>query len=425
MAVATAGVTASMSVGVLEGQTAVTSGSLGQVQYALNAGSGGLLPGWNPWFSGDSEVSTPAIADLYGTGQNEVIEGIGTSAGNIFNQQYAQGGHVRVILDTGNLGQQYPNGGQVCQLTTDEAVSSSPAVGHFLANSAIGIVTGTSDYYGGQGQPGAYTDAVVAMSPTQGGNCAQSWVAKLNGDTTPGPALADVLGNGQFQVVEGTNIGDNFTAGTVYVLNGLNGAVDWSAPASGAIIGSITTADLTGQGYQDLLVPTTDGVEIFDGKTGQLVATLQAGEGFQNSPLVTNDPNGTLGITIAGYNGFNQGVITHYEMAKPAGVNAYESGAWPMFHHDPQLTGDAGTAVTVQVPCNAPKTPYGYYMVGAGRRDLQLRGSRLLRLHRGPDLDNRSSGWPSLPRRWATGWSPATAASSPSATPASSARPGP
>ncbi len=36
-----------------------------------------------------------------------------------------------------------------------------------------------------------------------------------------------------------------------------------------------------------------------------------------------------------------------------------------MFHHDPQLTGDAGTSVNLQVPCNAPTaTPTGYYMVG-------------------------------------------------------------
>ena len=358
-AAATAGVTASMSVGVLEGQTAVTSGSLGQVQYALNAGSGGLLPGWNPWFSGDSEVSTPAIADLYGTGQNEVIEGIGTSAGNIFNQQYAQGGHVRVILDTGNLGQQYPNGGQVCQLTTDEAVSSSPAVGHFLANSAIGIVTGTSDYYGGQGQPGAYTDAVVAMSPTQGGNCAQSWVAKLNGDTTPGPALADVLGNGSLQVVEGTS-SPNTMAGTLYVLNGSNGSVAWSRALAGGALGSVATADLSGQGYQDILVPTIAGVEVFDGKSGNLITTLGSGNGFQSAPLITNDPNGTIGITIAGYSyaGYS-GVVQHYEVSVPGDPNVHQTGAWPQFHHDAQLTGNA-SGNTEEVP--PPPPPVGVGM---------------------------------------------------------------
>ena len=357
---ATAGVTASMSVGVLEGQTAVTSGSLGQVEYALNAATGALLPGWNPWFSGDSEVSTPAIADLYGSGQNEVIEGIGTSAGNVFGQQYSQGGHIRVILNTGNLFQQYPNGGQVCQFTTDEAVSSSPAVGHFLANSGMGIVSGTSNYYGSQGQGGAYTDSVVALSPTNGGDCGQAWVTRLNGDTQSGPAVANVLGNGSLQVVEGTAL-PNSLSGTVYVLNGANGSVAWSQTLSGADFGSVATADLSGQGYQDVLVPTTDGVQVFDGRSGSLITTLGSGNGFQGAPLITNDPNGTIGITIAGYSiATYSSVIQHYEISVPGAPSVHEAGAWPQFHHDPQLTGNA-SGNTLLVP--PPPPPVGVGMV--------------------------------------------------------------
>ncbi len=286
-------------------------------------------------------MSTPAIADLFGTGQNEVIEGIGTTAGELFGQQYSQGGHVRVILQSGNAGQQYPNGGVVCQFTTDEAISSSPAVGPFLANSATGIVSGTSDYYGSQGQPGADTDAVVAMSPVNGGNCAQRWITKLDGDTTSSPALADVLGNGSLQVVEGTTSPDTFS-GTVYVLNGANGAVEWSQPTAGGVIGSITTADLSGQGYQDLIVPTTVGVQIFDGRSGSLLGTLGQGYGFQNSPLITNDPDGQIGITLAGYSyAGDYGVIQHYVASVPGDPDMHGQGAWPQFHHDQQLTGNA------------------------------------------------------------------------------------
>ncbi len=293
------GVNASMAIGVLQDQTAVTAGNLGQAQYALNAGTGAALPGWNPWFSGDSEVSTPAIADLFGNQNNEVIEGIGTTAGNLFGQQYSQGGHVRVIRQTGNIGQRYPNGGLDCQLTTDEAVSSSPAVGHFLANGEEGIATGTSDYFAGLGQPGAYTDTVIAMAPTTSGTCTQAWVTKLDGNTSSGPALADALGNGSLQVIEGTYSPNTFS-GTVYVLNGSDGSVAWSSPLAGGDIGSISTVDPDGQGYQDLLVPTIAGVEVLDGRSGDLITTLGEGDGFQSTPLVTNDPNGTIGITIAG-----------------------------------------------------------------------------------------------------------------------------
>ncbi len=70
-------------------------------------------PGWNPWFSGDSEVSTPAIADLFGNQNNEVIEGIGTTAGNLFGQQYSQGGQVRVIRQTGISVSATPTAGSI------------------------------------------------------------------------------------------------------------------------------------------------------------------------------------------------------------------------------------------------------------------------------------------------------------------------
>ena len=91
----------------------------------------------------------------------------------------------------------------------------------------------------------------------------------LNGVTADSPALANVKGNGQLDVVEGTQ------AGTIYVLNGTNGTMVWSAPDRPArSIGSLVTADLTGGGYQDVIVPTTTGIDIFDGRSGAQVATL-------------------------------------------------------------------------------------------------------------------------------------------------------
>ena len=64
-----------------------------------------------------------------------------------------------------------------------------------------------------------------------------------------------------------------------------------------------------------MLVPTTNGLVIYDGRSAQVVATLGAGTvGLQNTPMVTIDPNGTIGITIAGYNAQNAGIIQHYEI---------------------------------------------------------------------------------------------------------------
>ena len=94
-----------------------------------------------------------------------------------------------------------------------------------------------------------------------------------------------------------------------------------TTPVASRVIGSVVAADLTGDGQPDLLVPTIHGVEVLT-DTCQEVTVLGPDLGFQNSPLVTDDPNGTIGITIAGYNGNNQGVVQHYEIPGSDGALA-------------------------------------------------------------------------------------------------------
>ena len=158
----------------------------------------------------------------------------------------------------------------------------------------------------------------------------------------------------------------------------------WRQHVKGEVIGSVVTADLhsgdqasadEASGDQFVVVPTTDRAEILDGRNGHLLAILERGIGLQNSPLVTDDPNGRVGITVAGYDAHDQGVIEHFELLGFRGSYVDDFGAWPMFHHDPQLTGDA-LAPTVgelaphqleQPPvarCAVPGSrPDGYYEV--------------------------------------------------------------
>ncbi len=340
------GIQASLAVGDLQGGTDVTAGSLGQNQYALNAANGAMLSGF-PWFQADSDFTTPALADLYDNGQTEIVEGGDSTAGIAYGVTYANGGHLRVLSSTGNAGGTQPGAGLDCEYNTNETVESSPAVGEFFGSSAtVGIVFGTGATYGQSD-----TDKLIAVDS----HCNFVWSASLDGNTKSSPALADVLGNGQLQVVEGT---DNGSTGSVYALNGANGATLWSTPTP-RVIGSVVTADL-GSGYQDVLAPTVNGVVVLDGKTGSVITTLQGDTGFQNSPLVTDDPNGTVGITLAGYQSGGS-IIYHYEIAGSNGSKVDEAGAWPQFHHDPALTGDAGTAQNIEVPCSAPHgAPSGY-----------------------------------------------------------------
>jgi len=349
------GVQASLAIADLGGSGPdAVAGSLGQEEYAVSAAAGAVLPGW-PFFTSDSTFSTAALGDLYGTGRTEIVEGGDQTGGEGRGQTYTQGGHLRIFN---------AQGGIICDHDTTQTMDSSPAIGAFLPGGATGIVTGTGAYW--PDAPG--TGAVMAFTP----DCGVAWSTTLDGLTTSSPALADVTGTGALRVVEGTN--DEHTGGSVWVLTAATGTPMWHAAATGEVIGSVTTADLTGDGYQDLLVPTTLGVDIFDGRTHEEVAVLNGAAsthgvlGFQNSPLVT-DTDGIIGITVAGYGCPTAqcfGQVEHYTIPGSDGALAVGAGAWPEFHHDPQLTGNAGLDPAPVPPCTVPAAARsGYDLVAS------------------------------------------------------------
>jgi hypothetical protein len=339
-----AGVQASPTVADLQGTDSVVAGSLDQEEYALDASTGATLAGW-PYFTSDSVFSTASVADLYGTGTDDIVEGGDQTGGFAVGRHYQQGGHLRILNE---------RGGTICDAPTTQTVDSSPAVGPILDGGAMGIAVGTGSFFSGASD----TDAVKVFDT----DCNQVWTRTLDGATTDSPALADVIGNGSLQVVEGT---DNGTGGSVWVLDAKTGATIWQEPAVGRVIGSAVVANLTGGSSQDVLVPTTSGVEVFDGASGTELTVLSPDLGFQNSPLITDDPNGDIGITVAGYDGSNQGEIRHYEIDGSDGAEAVGPTSWPMFHHDPQRTGVIGTAPPL-APCATPSGAYpGYTLASA------------------------------------------------------------
>jgi hypothetical protein len=340
----------------------VTAGSLGQESDALDATSGNVASGW-PYFSADSVFSTAAVADLYGTGQDELVVGGASTDGIAYGRHYQNGGHLRIQND---------HGGLICAANTNEEIDSSPAIGPILPGGALGIATGTGSFY-----PGSDEDTVKVFD-TQ---CNQVWSKTLDGTTGGSPALADLRGNGQLEVVEGTST--DTRTGSVWALDASTGAVLWKVPALGAVLGSVTTAALGSDGTQDVIVATTAGVEILDGKTGDELVHVDDGSGdggvapgmtfgFQNAPLVTDDSDGRIGITVAGYDAVAgsadhdvQGVVQHFTVPESDGALVAEAGGWPQFHHDAHLSGFAGAPITQQTGCQIPPAALGGYLAVA------------------------------------------------------------
>ena len=310
----------------------VTVGALGLRSWSWNA-NGSLNAGW-PYYTDDTVFATSALADLDHDGVPDVVMGGDSSPGGLINWR---GGIVRAVRGDGRTLWQY---------FTNEMVRSSPVVGPVGRSTSPSVVFGTGDYW--VNQPGGASDADKVFSLDATGKV--RWVAAVGGETIGSPALADVEGNGQRDVVIGT--ADGPSSGRVWVLDDRGVPLPhWAGVPSGGgvVIGGVSTADLNGDGAQDVLVPTGAGVFAYDGRTAQLLFSLDAQEvGFQSTPLVTTDANGLVGITVAGTTADGMGVVQHFEMPPAAGATL-GAGGWPMFHHDERHTGNA-TPPLLRVP---------------------------------------------------------------------------
>ena len=323
----------SMAFGPIQTQADVVGASMSQHQYAINAATGHTLKGF-PWFEADTNFSSPALANLGGDGHDEIIEGGDSTHGLAHNYTYTNGGHIRILSHTGMSGHQYPTQALQCQYNTTQVVQSSPAVGGFLKGGKTGIVVGTGDFY----KNASDNDKVIAVNTA----CHKVWSRTLGGSSHPSPALADVNGDGTLDVIANSNAGD------VWALNGADGSVIWKTQVPKTTYGGATTFQVPGQNYQDVLIASTHGLYVLDGRNGDILQQLAGNVAMRNSATVTADPDGSIGVTIAGIVSGSRTQIEHFVVAGSSGVTTVQTtGAWPMFHHDPQLT---GSTLAIPVP---------------------------------------------------------------------------
>ncbi len=335
---------------VPDGTPKVVIGALGLNDWSLSADGGGIVRGW-PIYTDDTSFSTAALAKVAGSAAPVAIIGGDASPGGpevdaaLGMPPNWRGGVVRAVDGAGNV---------LWQFFTDDMVRSSPAVGDITGDGQPSVVFGTGDYW--YHQPGGARDSTKVFALTLDGRL--RWSRDLHGVTLGSPALADVEGTGVADVVIGTAEGPD--PGKVWVLDGKgNPLPHWAGHDSGGgeVIGGITAADLTGDGAQDLLVPTGQGVFAYDGRSGKLLFSL--GEDrvvVQGSPLITQDAPGVVGITIAGTTVGGVGIVQHWALRVPA--PAIGPLSWPMFHHDARHTGNLVPPPLSASPCQAQSGGY-------------------------------------------------------------------
>ena len=327
----------------------VTAGTLGLTMPSLSH-SGAMNPGW-PYYTDDTVFSSPALADVNGDGQTDVVVGGDSSPGAPIDHR---GGLVRAIGGGGNT---------LWEFRVNEMVRSSPSIGDIDGDGQVEIVFGTGDYW--VRQPGGATDATRIFALNRDGSL--KWVRDTGGYTMASPALADFDGDGVLDVGIGTFEGPN--PGRVFALRGTNGSDLAGFPRAsggGVVLGSIVTADLNGDGAQDMIVPTGGGLFAYNGRNGAtLWGVAQGTTAFQNSPTVTDvDGDGLLDIIAVGTRPSGAGVAYRWEV--PGGDNArFGASGWHTFRRDERRTGSWTNPPLTQAGVNlcAAAGPGGYWLV--------------------------------------------------------------
>ena len=368
-----------------DGNPSLVVGGVSLSQYQLDAGSGARQPGW-PRKTADTTFASAAVADLYGGSRPFVIAGSDSSAGPGALDDW-NGGTVRAEDGTGQTLWVY---------RTNEVVTSSPAVGN-LDGSGLRIVFGHGRYWSDHGPAGSASDATTVTALRADGGLV--WQTDLGGYTLASPALADLQGTGQLDVVEPTWEEAGADAGGALWALAPDGTILWGPvyqwppfgstdPYLDTIAGGAATADV-GTGYQDVVFGSGFGWNIVDGRSGQLLLPApgastdnidgeyvdwngtRANLDLQNTPLLTPDPSGGLDVVLAGTyapgNGDDQGFIAVYRVTAQQTPTqpGLGPGSWPMFHHDPRHTGNA-TPPPLHCPgCVPPPGTPGYWLTAA------------------------------------------------------------
>lgn len=323
-----------MTLARVGGQWQGFAGSSSMQVHSVNAATG--AQNWG-FFNADSTMATPAVADLYGIGTPQVVFSSDTSASGVPGDR--NGGILRVLTADGK---------QVCSATqfangdtyrVSGYNNSTPAIAQVDGRPVIAFgSTGPVQFGGGANQVLGYDAA-----------CRPLWASPaLAGHVDTAVSFADLTGGGRPSVLAVVGVADGGTTyPRVYALDPSTGAIQRDSGTSlrsyGALIAfttgtSITTADVDGDGGQDLFVPARQGgLVVLDGSTFGVITTIPTDVVLQNTPIVTATPTGVR-VTVAGYNGLGSRVSSYVSNTGSLGQRG-----WHHFGSNPQLTGVLGS----------------------------------------------------------------------------------
>ncbi|MGI8783034.1 MAG: FG-GAP-like repeat-containing protein [Acidobacteriota bacterium] len=336
-----------------DGNFEVIVGAFSHLIWVWNAENGTVYPGW-PFDNTDTVWSSPAVADLNRDGTLEIVIGCDSTV--------PAGGLLRVFRNTGEQMSGWPQ-------FVDQILQSSPAIGDIDNDGLLEIVIGSGIFYAGSApatkHPGEYVSAYEANGAKVTGWPASLSDGNLSTDNRVygSPALADIDANGTLE----TFVGDMF--GFLHCINS-NGTIRWSQTpqvgnsASFAFLSSPVVGDIDGDGTMDVVIGGGFHLNAFNAATGVLKYSIYTGEGVVPFPPVFTwstptiadvDGDGLIELLIGtgreGTDGVhaapaNIGFVKVYHETGPAGTAplgqtgvSQSTAPWARFHRSNRGTG--------------------------------------------------------------------------------------
>lgn len=356
------------------GQQDIVFGSFDHYLYALNP-DGRLLPGF-PINRADTIWSSPALADTTHSGKMDIIEG-GDASG------WSGPRHGRPCF-SGWISDYREVGGRprlIWERCLAETVWSSPAVTTFGRTPVV--VVGTSFFHGSGRKTEPAEDEVFAFNALTGA-LLPHWPVQAGGPSFGSPAVGPVKPGGPVEVVD-SSCADCLSGPAIVSAWNEGGKRLWRTDLTlhGEVLASPALADVTNfpsasSTTNDVLIGNDGGLYVLDAATGKKVAgtgseAINASCNVGGTPAVSAVPGSRSGymlFTNCGYNGPSRAAdeyLRGYDIPPPS-----SPAPWPMFRANPQRTGVPDPFPVPGRACAAPGGGAGYRVVTAAGRVSSL-----------------------------------------------------
>jgi hypothetical protein len=270
--------------------------------------------------------SSPALGDIDGDGLLEVVVGTNSppwdcpgQGGNEFSPDYSKGTVWAINGDSSNV-PGWP-------VATENNVQSSPALGDIDGDGELEVVVGSAgSQEGGDGR------RVYAWNGD--GSVLTGWPKVTAGDVDAAPALGDLDGDGDLEVVVGCGTEGGADCAKLYAWHGDGSPVGiFPVTSMGNSPYTPILADYDGDDQIEILITNrwSPNIRVFDDDGISRDPALLAGAGVASAPLVDDvDNDGDLEVVI--------GAASSVHIWSTGGTTDDER-PWPMFHRDVRRTG--------------------------------------------------------------------------------------